>query len=71
MGKKCKKQENEQKKRTLVGVNAKLEGVKCHRCGCKKFDIYKHVFNVGAYCSDCGKYIKFLNNAERKKLNID
>ena len=37
----------------------------------KEFNIYKHSFNIGAYCCACGKHIKFLNKYERKRLKID
>ena len=57
--------------RTLIGVREELDGIICVHCGCKEFNIYKHSFNIGAYCCACGKYIKFLNKYERKRLKID
>lgn len=56
--------------RTLIGVREELNGIVCGHCGCTTFDVYKHVFNIGAYCSKCGKYIKFLNNKERRQLKL-
>lgn len=53
--------------RTLVGAKIRLVGKACPHCGCRDIDIYKHTFNVGAYCSYCGKYIKFLNPKEREE----
>lgn len=57
----------EEDKRTLVGAKIRLVGKACPHCGCRDIDIYKHTFNVGAYCSYCGKYIKFLNPKEREE----
>lgn len=54
-------------KKTLVGSKIRLVGKECPRCGCRDLDIYKHTFNVGAYCSYCGKYVKFLNPREREE----
>lgn len=48
-------------KKTLVGAKIRLVGKECPHCGCRDLDIYKHTFNVRAYCSYCGKYVKFLN----------
>lgn len=56
--------------RTLIGVREELDGIICGHCGCTTFDVYKHVFNIGAYCSKCGKYIKFLNSKERTRLKL-
>lgn len=56
--------------RTLIGVREELDGIICAHCGCTTFDVYKHVFNIGAYCSKCGKYIKFLNPKERTRLKL-
>lgn len=53
--------------RTLVGAKIRLVGKACPHCGCRDIDIYRHTFNVGAYCSYCGKYIKFLNPKEREE----
>lgn len=64
------KQDEPTSKRTLVGVREELDGIRCGHCGCTTFDVYKHVFNIGAYCSKCGKYIKFLNSTERTRLKL-
>lgn len=56
--------------KTLVGVREEMSGIVCGHCGCKEFNIYKLSANIGAYCSACGKYIKFLNKEERKKLGV-
>lgn len=51
----------------MVGAKIRLVGKECPHCGCRDLDIYKHTFNVGAYCSYCGKYVKFLNPKEREE----
>lgn len=56
--------------KSLVAVREEMSGIVCGHCGCKEFNIYKLVQNVGAYCSACGKYIKFLNAKERSQLGI-
>lgn len=43
------------------------EGLKCKKCGCTTNEIRVFVHNVGAYCSECQSYIKFLNPVERIK----
>lgn len=55
------------KQKTLVSEKIRLVGMSCPHCGCRDLDIYKHTFNVGAYCSYCGKYVKFLNQREREE----
>lgn len=47
-----------------------LDGVVCKQCGCKNFTVKRHKNNVGAYCCNCGKWVKFLNKNERKKLGF-
>lgn len=59
-----------QSNKTLVREKERMSRIVCGHCGCKEFSIYKLVTNVGAYCSGCGKYIKFLNKEERNKLGV-
>lgn len=37
---------------------------KCNRCGSKNYMIEKHGNSTGLYCSDCGKWHKWLNKNE-------
>ena len=37
---------------------------KCNRCGSKNYMIEKHGNSTGLYCSDCGKWHKWLNKTE-------
>lgn len=58
------------KQKTLIMSDIAFEGLKCTSCGCDRLDIYMLDKNTGAYCSKCGKYIKFLNNKERRQLKL-
>lgn len=59
-----------QSNKTLIGAKEKMSGIVCGHCGCREFNVYRLVQNVGAYCSACGKYIKFLNGKERENLGV-
>lgn len=37
---------------------------KCNKCGSNNYMIEKHGNNTGLYCSDCGKWHKWLNKDE-------
>ena len=37
---------------------------KCKKCGSKKYMIRKNCSQTGLYCSDCGKWYKWLNKNE-------
>lgn len=39
----------------------------CQNCGCTEAKIVRHGMHTGAFCSACGKWIKWLNKDEIRK----
>lgn len=48
----------------------KLNDMKC-KCGNEEFFFrHKKKFLVGAYCSKCGRWLKWVNNSEQNISNL-
>ena len=57
-----------------INIDGKSSVVKldnsCERCGSYTYEIRYKKPHVGLYCKCCGKYIKWLSKAEKKKYGI-
>jgi uncharacterized Zn finger protein len=42
----------------------------CPNCTSRTFDIRRVGPHYGAYCADCGSYVKWLSKAEKKTYDI-
>lgn len=74
---KIKKRKESDKKSRKTKANKKIIENKivknkfiCPKCGCDKAQIKMFKVNIGAYCVECGTYIKFLNKEELGKIGI-
>jgi len=41
-----------------------IDKYKCSKCGCKKMFTEQHGNNTGLYCSNCGKWVRWLSKDE-------
>lgn len=45
-----------------------MSAIQCQRCGCKEIKVEKKGSQTGAYCCDCGRWIKWVSKKDERDL---
>ena len=53
------------------GTKMKLKDYKCKKCGCEQFRFVERTPHIGAYCMNCGFFLKWLDKREKRLLALN